>query len=799
MFKQLKSVHFFPVIFALAVTLLVVFKIFLTGFYPVPADLLVSFYFPWYSGGWDGYDPWTSHKALIAFDSIRQHIPWHSFTFSQLKSGILPLWNPYNFSGTPHLANIQTFIFYPLNILFFALPLFNAWIILIISQIFLAVLFTYLFASSLGLSRSSSALASLGYAFSSFMLFWLEMAIVGHTIIWLPLILYSIQKLHLKFEKKYLLILILASTAAIFSGHIQTAIYIFIASAAFWLTKSCLSIKNTKSRIDSLMFFASWGIVTFLITSIQTIPMIELYVNSPLTEAFSKEAFAMYTMPFKNTLTLFAPDFFGNPATLNFWSTIYGDGTPHVGVIPLFFAVFALIASKRWEAKFFSITALFFYFFATRGPVFLIVENLDIPFLTGTSSARTTFIFAFALSILAGLGLDAFLKRRKELVMLFYYLIAGFLLIYVFLWLLTFLIPIMSPDPIWKERLKISQHNLILPTLIFLSLPFAYLSSKFIFPKIGLKIFMLVILLSTIFGGIYQSNKILPFSPKKFFFPKHDVTSWLNENAGINRFFGVGTASLATNFATFYKINSPEGYGVFRIKRYAELVESQKDGKLPKNYERAVAEFPNIDTQNRRRLFDLMGVKYLLTKDDMERDATTHEAEKPENDVKIAWQKGKFRIYEREKTLPRYFLSSQFIVESNPQAILDRIYDPNHDLKTLILEEKPLEELGSEQGQTSLISYKPNKSEFDTNSSFSTLFFISDTHYPGWNAYLDGEETKIYRANYAFRAVEVPQGSHRLIFKYQPMSVKLGILGTTVGIVSLTLFLFVYKKEEKIR
>jgi hypothetical protein len=289
----------------------------------------------------------------------------------------------------------------------------------------------------------------------------------------------------------------------------------------------------------------------------------------------------------------------------------------------------------------------------------------------------------------------------------------------------------------------------------------------------------------------------LPFSPKKFFFPKHDVINWLNENAGTNRFFGVGTASIATNFATFYKINSPEGYGVFRIKRYAELVESQRDGKRPKNYERAVAEFPNIDTQNRRRLFDLMGVKYLLTKDDMERDALTHVAEKPENDAKIAWQKGKFRIYEREKTLPRYYLSSQFVVESDSQAILDRIYDPNHDFRTLILEEKPSVELSGGSGQTSLVSYKANESEFSTKSSVNTLFFISDTYFPGWKAYLDEKETKIYRANYAFRAVEVPRGSHKLIFKYKPMSLKLGIAGTTLGILSLTLFLLLYKRRER--
>ena len=52
----------FPIITITLVTCLIFFKIFLKGLYPIPADLLISFYFPWYLGGWDGYNPWTIHK-----------------------------------------------------------------------------------------------------------------------------------------------------------------------------------------------------------------------------------------------------------------------------------------------------------------------------------------------------------------------------------------------------------------------------------------------------------------------------------------------------------------------------------------------------------------------------------------------------------------------------------------------------------------------------------------------------------------------------------------------------------------
>ena len=61
MIKALKS-QLLPVLIIFLVTCLMFFKIPLKGLYPIPGDLLVSFYFPWYSGSWEGYNPWTIHK-----------------------------------------------------------------------------------------------------------------------------------------------------------------------------------------------------------------------------------------------------------------------------------------------------------------------------------------------------------------------------------------------------------------------------------------------------------------------------------------------------------------------------------------------------------------------------------------------------------------------------------------------------------------------------------------------------------------------------------------------------------------
>ena len=73
--------NYWPFILIILVTCLTFFKIFTRAEFPYPGDLLVSFNFPWYSGGWEGYNSWTTHKEFIAMDAIRQHLPWHKLTF----------------------------------------------------------------------------------------------------------------------------------------------------------------------------------------------------------------------------------------------------------------------------------------------------------------------------------------------------------------------------------------------------------------------------------------------------------------------------------------------------------------------------------------------------------------------------------------------------------------------------------------------------------------------------------------------------------------------------------------------
>jgi len=68
-----------------------------------------------------------------------------------------------------------------------------------------------------------------------------------------------------------------------------------------------------------------------------------------------------------------------------------------------------------------------------------------------------------------------------------------------------------------------------------------------------------------------------------------------------------------------------------------------------------------------------------------------------------------------------------------------------------------------------IIKYKPRKVEIKVLAKEKAFLLLNDTYYPGWKAYIDGERTEIYRADFFLRAIKVPAGEHSILFVYDPM------------------------------
>jgi len=72
-------------------------------------------------------------------------------------------------------------------------------------------------------------------------------------------------------------------------------------------------------------------------------------------------------------------------------------------------------------------------------------------------------------------------------------------------------------------------------------------------------------------------------------------------------------------------------------------------------------------------------------------------------------------------------------------------------------------------------------------SGSPAFLVLSDSFYPGWHAYIDGVESKIYKTNGVARGILIDKpGEHQIKFKYKPMSFYIGL---TISVVSLILLL----------
>ncbi len=96
--------------------------------------------------------------------------------------------------------------------------------------------------------------------------------------------------------------------------------------------------------------------------------------------------------------------------------------------------------------------------------------------------------------------------------------------------------------------------------------------------------------------------------------------------------------------------------------------------------------------------------------------------------------------------------------------------------------------------------YKPNYLKYISNSTDGGLAIFSENYYEnGWKAYVDGNETRIFRANYVLRAIQLPAGKHTIEFKFEPQVVKTGSTITLISsvVILLLIVLGVYFENKK--
>ena len=98
-----------------------------------------------------------------------------------------------------------------------------------------------------------------------------------------------------------------------------------------------------------------------------------------------------------------------------------------------------------------------------------------------------------------------------------------------------------------------------------------------------------------------------------------------------------------------------------------------------------------------------------------------------------------------------------------------------------------------------MTEYKPNYLRYNSSSAEDGIVIFSEIYYDkGWNAYVDGELSPYFRANYVLRGMQMPKGNHVIEFKFEPNTYKIGeTISLASSIILLLLLAFVSFKELK--
>jgi hypothetical protein len=80
------------------------------------------------------------------------------------------------------------------------------------------------------------------------------------------------------------------------------------------------------------------------------------------------------------------------------------------------------------------------------------------------------------------------------------------------------------------------------------------------------------------------------------------------------------------------------------------------------------------------------------------------------------------------------------------------------------------------EARAALEQFKPHSLDISVDAPAPAIVLISQAYYPAWKSYVDGAPVPLWRANYAFQAVQVPAGHHRLQLKYEDRLFRLGAM-----------------------
>ena len=543
------------------------------------------------------------------------------------------------------------------------------------------------------------------------------------------------------------LLLSLAFALQIFSGYPQIILYEILALI------SLVTFNFDLKRVIPLGIFLILGVG---LSAIQIIPALEILKLSQrgVEDVLNTSAF----LPWQYLITFFAPDFFGNHSTGNFW----GEGdytlvTGYSGVVTIILAGLGLMVRfQDKNVRFAASLILISLLIALQNPISIFLKESGLLALQAASAHRSLILSNLGFAILAGFGLEVLSKEKLQIYQKIRVLYLPGIFILGFGIAAFSGLTISNSDPHWYANFKVALKNLVLPAGILI------LSAILLFYSDVLKKYNRLLIIALVLLGFFElfrfGWKFTPFSEKNLVFPKTPILEFLKNQE--KPFRVVAEDVIPINFMMAYGLQTVEGYDAvypLNFAKYLSFLNSGAEDATPMGRYGSVTNFNSL-------LLDNANAKYILA---LKREANG----KPDPNGQIP---PKFQKTNLKK-----------VFEDKSVAVLENI-----NISRRVYLENDL---------SKIVNYKesPNLKEIEFSSDKEDILHIQDAFYPGWKAIVDGEEKEILQSENVFMAIPiVSNGQHLVKIEYRPESFQNGKV-VTLASVMIILFLLLIARFKK--
>ncbi len=704
-------------------------------------------------------------RALFWGTPLLQFVPWRDFALETIRNGYLPLWNPLLGMGAPLIANYQSAIFYPPNLLLFVTG--PAWGhgFLVYIHVVWAGIGMILLVRRLGWGELAQTIAALAFSLSGYLVARSSFLSINATVVWLPWIILATDRLAVDFSQKTILsarikpILLLSVVLSLqwLAGHAQTAWYSLCLMLIWgiWRGLVCGGVRGGTRTILGLSLSAS---LAFCLSAIQLLPTLEYLYHSPRAMQVEREFALSYSFWPWRILGLIAPDLFGNPGRGEYWGYAnYWEDAIYIGILPLILAIFAGIRSlKKSERPHLGILLLalavisFLLALGKNTPLFLFLFDHIPTFDLFQAPTRWSIILVFCLALLGAKGADIW--GREQLVSLFWVRLgtvgaaAGGLVALLGGRLLEGIKDSLSPAVAsaaliitcvgaiaWRRRIKPCS-NWEIAIGVFLAVDLLWAGWALV-PSEPLELFRGNSQILTqvdpshrIYMSAEQEERIKFEKTHRFDAFQHGL-NWRDvRDAGLPNTAMLDGLSSVNNFDPIL----PERYVTWM--KYLERQTSQRKEELLAFMDVGGMAIPNVET----------GVSYVQVQNPA-----------------------------------RARLIGKSIWVGDQQQALEIVFNGDFRLSDQVVLEGQGAGIDLGEAANAAIEFKetrnPNMVVINISSQTGGWLVLSDAYYPGWQAEVDQIKSTIYPANGLFRAVNIPAGEHEVIFRYRPLSFQVGI------------------------